>query len=323
MNVLLAFDDSPQSHAAASLLQTIQFPSRSTLYLLYVVETDKWAEGVEGKSMIHMRTVLAKAKSKETTKVWRFMNKLSETFSKPRMRVKPLISDGIPGGEILAAIEKYHIDLVVLGTRGRKGLKRFFLGSVSEWVLTEAPCSVLVVRKESEAWLKRSKGLKILMGTDGSPDAKFATEFIRQLTFPPSSNMMVCHVLEAQNAMETELSARLGVTGISELEKLRKELLQVREQQGDTLLNASVSRLRRRGLIVGHSLTYGHPADRLLTLAQRQKVDLVVVGSRGMTGLRRFFLGSVSHKLVRHAPSSVLVVRKPRAGNKTNPKKKN
>ena len=52
----------------------------------------------------------------------------------------------------------------------------------------------------------------------------------------------------------------------------------------------------------------GHPAARIVKMAQRQKMDLVVIGSRGLTGIKKFFLGGISHKVVKYSPQSVLVV---------------
>jgi len=321
MNVLMTVDNSSESQTAVSLLQSIRLPMGSSLFLLHVIEPKKWMEGIEGKSMIHLRSILSSAKSKEVDKAWQFINKAAESVRKPKLNVIPLVRDGIPGGEILSAIEKHRIDLVVLGTRGRTGLKRFLLGSVSEWVLTEAPCSVLIVRKKAGSVMKKSKSLNILIGTDGSVDGNAAIEFVRQLKFPESSHVTVCHVLEQQDSLQAELSARLTVTGSSNLKKLGTKIRQVREDDGNTLLNASVRRLNRRGLPVEKKLAHGHPADQMLTLAQRKKTDLLVVGSRGMTGLRRFFLGSVSHKLVQHAPCSVLVVRQPQESRRVNGKR--
>ena len=157
MNVLLTVDNSPESKTTGSLLQSMQLPANSSLFLLHVIEPKRWAEGIEGKSMIHLRSILSSAKSKEVDKAWQFINKAAESVRKPKLNVTPLVRDGIPGSEILSAIDTYRIDLVVLGTRGRTGLKRFLLGSVSEWVLTEAPCSVLIVRKKAGSSIKNPK----------------------------------------------------------------------------------------------------------------------------------------------------------------------
>ncbi len=73
----------------------------------------------------------------------------------------------------------------------------------------------------------------------------------------------------------------------------------------------------RRGRKVETLLVKGHAAEEILKTAKRIRADLVVVGSRGLTGLRRFLLGSVTHKVARHAPCSVLVVRQPSVHEKT------
>ena len=321
MNILLAFDNSPQSQAAANLLQCIQFPAGSKLFLLYVLEVQPCREGQEDHSELQRQTILSSARSKEEIEARKGLSKLAKSCRNTKLKTTPLIHNGIPGGAILSAIEKYKIDLAVLGTRGKTGLKRFLMGSVSEWVLTEAPCSVLIVRKDPKARKKRGNGLNLLIANDGSLDSKLAIDFTRQLKFPPTSNMTVCHVIEEQYSLRTELAARLGVTGKPEAAKLAIEILKVREHEGKELLNSSASRLKSGGRPIKKSLTHGHPADQLLTLAQGKKADVVVVGSRGITGLRRFFLGSVSNKVVSHAPCSVLVIRQPKASRRDRSRK--
>lgn len=62
-------------------------------------------------------------------------------------------------------------------------------------------------------------------------------------------------------------------------------------------------------LAVDRAVASGSPAEEILRAAERQRADLVVMGSKGLTGLKRVLLGSVSRKVARHAPCSVLVVR--------------
>ena len=312
MNVLLAVDTSPESLAALDILERVHWPVGSSLFLLYVIEPNQWAEGIEGKSMIHLRSILSSAKSKEVEKAWKLLRKLLATIQAPKVTVTPLVRDGIPGKEILSAISKNRIDLAVLGTRGRTGLKRFLLGSVSEWVLTEAPCSVLIVRKGARSKGKAPKGLHLVLGADGSPDSKAALEFVHHWKFAKPSRVTLVHVQEKLDALQTELSARLGVTGHAELTKFASEVRRSRQQEGQALLKKSANQLKRQGLRVKNLLLHGHPADQILKVTQSAKPDLLVVGSRGLTGLRRLFLGSVSHNLVEHAPCSVLIVRKPK-----------
>jgi nucleotide-binding universal stress UspA family protein len=68
-------------------------------------------------------------------------------------------------------------------------------------------------------------------------------------------------------------------------------------------------RLKSTGFSTAAVLAEGHPAPQIIRAAQQRRVDLVVLGSRGMTGVKRFLVGSVSRKVARHAPCSVMVVR--------------
>ena len=212
MNVLLALDTSLHSQAAANLIRTIQFPVKTNLYPLIVLEPKQWMDDLAGKHKLHLQSRLSSARAKETTEGRQFLNAQSETLWNSRLSITPLVTHGIPGGEILSAIEKYKIDLAVLGTHGRTGLNRFLLGSVSEWVLTEAPCSVLIVRGEIGNRVRKPKGLNILIGIDGSPDSEAAIQFISKIKLP-SSRVTVCHILQEQPALRKRTRLSLWSNG--------------------------------------------------------------------------------------------------------------
>ena len=78
------------------------------------------------------------------------------------------------------------------------------------------------------------------------------------------------------------------------------------------LLDRAAERARRAGVGADEVETYarqGDAADAILDVAEEQGCDLIVVGHRGMTGAKRFLLGSVPNKISHHAPCSVLIVR--------------
>jgi hypothetical protein len=89
-----------------------------------------------------------------------------------------LVKKGFPGEEILKAIQAKEVDLAVLGTRGYSKATGFLLGSVSQWVLQEAPCSVLIARNMPRE-KKNVQGLKLLLATDGSRDSQAAVDFLQ------------------------------------------------------------------------------------------------------------------------------------------------
>ena len=76
-----------------------------------------------------------------------------------------------------------------------------------------------------------------------------------------------------------------------------------------TLLERLENRFARHGPAVDHVFAQGDPAEEILRAAERHRADLIVMGSKGLTGLERYLLGSVSRKVARHASCSVLVVR--------------
>jgi nucleotide-binding universal stress UspA family protein len=77
----------------------------------------------------------------------------------------------------------------------------------------------------------------------------------------------------------------------------------------DATLADAVGRLEDSGLAVRTHAREGDPADAILDIAEEQDADLIVVGNKGMTGARRFLLGSVPNKISHYAPCSVLIVR--------------
>ena len=95
----------------------------------------------------------------------------------------------------------------------------------------------------------------------------------------------------------------------TEFAKLVKNLCGDRGSAGVRLLKDTRDALSSTTLKIQERIALGHEAQEILKAARQQKADLVIVGSKGLTGLRRFFMGSVAHTVSRHAPCSVLVVR--------------
>ena len=91
---------------------------------------------------------------------------------------------------------------MVLGTRGYSKATGFLLGSVSQWVLQEAPCTVLIARPMPPE-KKEGRGMNLLLATDGSRDSRAAVDFIKTVELPPSSQITILHVVK-KHIYETE-----------------------------------------------------------------------------------------------------------------------
>ena len=141
----------------------------------------------------------------------------------------------------------------------------------------------------------------IVVGTDGS---ETATEAVRQAAELAKS---VGASIDLVSAYEPVSSARLREEG-TEVPKDMEWMVNPREDVDSTLSEAA-DEIREHGVEVQTFAREGDPADAILDVAEERKAGLVVVGNKGMTGARRFLLGSVPNKVSHHAPCSVLIIR--------------
>ena len=140
----------------------------------------------------------------------------------------------------------------------------------------------------------------IVVGTDGSDTA---TEAVRQAIELARS---VGARIQLVSAYEPVTDARLHET-IHVPEDLHW-MVNPREDVEATL-EAAASEIRAAGIEVEVFARQGDPADAILDVAEERGSDLIVVGNKGMTGAKRFLLGSVPNKVSHHAPCSVLIIR--------------
>lgn len=231
-----------------------------------------------------------------------FLGKVEKTLSQQEVRVHALVKIGFPGEEILKIIHSKGIDLAVLGTRSYSRASGIFLGSVSQWVLQEAPCSVLIARNRPHKRLN-DRGVKLLLPTDGSPDAQAAVDFVNTVGLPPSSHIMIVHVIKKQ-VYETERALTTGRKNEKEFVKLAEEIFEARGREGSKLLDQTAQTLSSQNLAIQKRLAYGNPAAEILKAARHLKADLIVMGSQGATGVRRMFLDSVSDTMLSTVPDA-------------------
>jgi nucleotide-binding universal stress UspA family protein len=141
----------------------------------------------------------------------------------------------------------------------------------------------------------------IVVGTDGSETAK---EAVRQATELAKSLGAALYVV---SAYEPVPESRLR----SERQDAPDDLqwsINPREDVEATL-NTAADQIKEDGVKVEVFPREGDPADAILDVAEEQNADLIVVGNKGMTGAKRFLLGSVPNKVSHHAPCSVLIIR--------------
>jgi nucleotide-binding universal stress UspA family protein len=307
MKVLLAVEQTRISVGAIRILTRFTLPVGSDLFLLHVHPTPQKITGLAKERILRISHRVQAVQKEVHEQAHQFLGKVENTLRRQDVVFHSMVKHGFPGEEILKTIRTKDIDLVILGTRSFSQAAGFFLGSVSQWVLQEAPCSVLIARNRPHKKLN-NRGMKILLATDGSSDSQGGIDFVNRMGFPASSHIMILHVIQKQ-VYETERALITGRENKQEFAELAEEILGAREQQGVKLLEQTSNALSSHDVTIQKRLVFGNPASEILKAARMMKTDLIVMGSQGSTGVKRIILGSVANKVVRSAGTSVAVIR--------------
>ena len=202
---------------------------------------------------------------------------------------------GIPPGRAIVHLgEELGAGVVVVGSRGRGPMRRVVMGSVSSSVVHHAHCPVLVVRGEGRDYLQG----RILLALDGSEDSLAAARTAVDLADRLESELHVVYVGEIRPVYHPE---RHGYHALhEEFEKRAQELLDEQVKQVESA----------GGTVAKAHLRMGRPDEEIVVLGEEIAAGLIVTGSRGLGGIRRALMGSVSDSVVRHAHGPVMVVRR-------------
>jgi len=206
---------------------------------------------------------------------------------------RPIVDDGTAYSRIIEHAEEAGADLIVVGDRGATGLTRVLLGSVAERVIRYAHAPVLVARAAA------STG-KVLVATDLSDPSLPALTAAAREAVRKDVQVTALHCIEPVGVVA---APEYGIAWAPEVnQRIVKDAREGAEQQ---LAAAS----QRFDLQAKCRVVEGFPAATILSIAEELQAELIVIGTRGNTGLKRVLLGSVAEAVVRHAACSVLVVR--------------
>lgn|GEM_PF-2383510 len=223
------------------------------------------------------------------------LEKLKKKHSRGKCKIEIALKEGTVHEAVFKDLRENHCDLCVVGSHGRKGLRRLLLGSVAERLVRGAPVPVCVVKSTLPKGRKISK---IAFATDFSDASFIAFETFRHLVHESGAKGFVLHVLE-DSAWMADFAIPTAAVEENWI-KLREH----RKAQMAELLQG----LRSEKLKVEGKLLSGQPWTALSSFLKRNEIDLLVLGTHGYRGLDRFFMGSVAEKTVRMVESPVLVV---------------
>ena len=204
------------------------------------------------------------------------------------------VERGSAYSELVDRAEKWGADLIVVGNNGRADFKHLFLDSVAQKVARYAPCSALIARKDVEG--------VVLVATDLSDPAQLALHAGAQEASRRKRRLVVVHVSDTLSRRTAPAMALLGANPTVE----PPEVAQLRDNLARQIIETSLKSL---GAEADIRLVSGDPSEEILRLVLSLPAELLVLGTRGRSNVRRVMLGGVATHMVEGAPCSVLAVR--------------
>ena len=205
---------------------------------------------------------------------------------------KAYLRRGRTSNEVIALSKEIEADLLVVGSRGLGTVRRILMGSQSEEIVHHAQVPVIVLTGAEDFW----PPARIIIGEDFSDDARKAGELAAAIgKLYGAEGLLVYSHPDLPEVPPGE--ARSAVQNLTEMRERDKSMLEERASELEEILG-------RRPEI---RISGGYPANVLLEASQEVQPSLVAVGSRGLAGLIRTRLGSVSTKVVTAARGPVLV----------------
>jgi nucleotide-binding universal stress UspA family protein len=286
MNIVYATDGSDCARAAGRLLASLPLPADTQVTVLSALSGYDWVEPALFAEWALQGEALAQRDAEEAALP------LSRWGVPAVVRVRR----GSAAAAILNQAEEDRAALIVVGSHGKGALDRFLTGSVSERVARYAHASVLVARGE--------KLERVVVAVDGTESSEHALDALACLPLPEKLALTVVYVLPA-----SALAPPVSLVPSQNYEKLVDQYETEQRALAEQVVGCAGQRLRAAGRPVEVQIRYGAPAEQIVAAAQEIGADLIVVGAANRSALGRLFLGSVSGRVLSHAPCSVLVAR--------------
>jgi nucleotide-binding universal stress UspA family protein len=251
---------------------------------------------------LHVQTPAVNPMTEPAT--WAALEKSAEAETKkqretllmsfPGMQPEVIIEEGSLWSILKSVVEGNKIDLIVLGTRGRSGAGKFFLGSIAEEIFRQAPCAVLTVGPFAHAEPPRGGAFtEILYATDFNPESVAAASYAVSLAQEFQAHLTLVHVIGDAKAGELVHPEEL----VTSSTRLLRNIV------------APEAELWCEPRFV---VEKGPAAEKILEVANQRKSDLIVLGVHrpsGFPGAATHLPMAIAHKIVSHAPCPVLTVR--------------
>jgi nucleotide-binding universal stress UspA family protein len=306
MEILIGYDGSECAKAALQDLTRAGLPAEADVLVMSVADVflpppikkeDAFPQNVPAvvrRAHEHATRAVEKAHDLAQTA----KTQLAKLF--PRWEIRAEACGDSPAWALIKRAWQWKPNLIVVGSHGHSALGgRLILGSVSLRVLYEAGTSVRVARGQTKV---DQLPARIIVGIDGSSNSQAALNVVADRSWPKGSEARLVAALDTVLCLSpaAEESTDMKWFEVSD----ENDLISLRDT-----LEALADKLRNVGLTVSVELKKGDPKQILIEEAETWQADSIFVGAKGMRGIDRLLLGSVSAAVAARAHCSVEVVR--------------
>lgn len=309
MKILLAYDDGPSARSIINDLSNAGLPREGTEALVISVADvfipPRDSAEASGESKLYEPESFRRAHQRAGEVLEEVERKATEAAQQireifPHWNVQCLAVPDSPAWAIIRKADEWHPDLLVLGSKGIDKLAgRVPFGSISQTVFYEAPCSVRIAR---EPKTERNTSNRIVVGVDGSPNSFAALDACVAREWPPGTEVFLVMVSDAIGFIIPELCDPPASTVVDNLQAANVDRLR-------EVIETKAASIKARGLKPRIVHRTGKPKRVLLEEAERIGADMIFVGAKGVRGIQRLLLGSVSAAVAARANCSVEIIR--------------
>jgi nucleotide-binding universal stress UspA family protein len=309
--LLIGYDGSEHANAAIEDLPRAGLPQSIEAIVLTVadafyppaVDPNQWGSSPLDQKVRQkaeeMRARATKAREEAEAVARRGVTRIQKLF--PSWAVRAETDTNWPGWAIISKAEEWGADLVVLGAGKHSLIERIQRGSALRKVIGACERPVRVGRRSPRY---SEPSVRIIIGLDGSPDSESAADAVAERMWPDGS---AAHLL-------TVLDNRLSFLTPSVIPRLARwsSPADSADDQAwiERMMKATSEKLQKLGLKTTSEVLTGSPSQRLLDAAVDWQADCIFLGARGLSGIERFFIGSVCSEVATEASCSVEIVRR-------------
>src|SRR5579859_516721 len=280
--ILFATDLSENAHAALPILSTIAHQYHSKVCLAHIRPSASFP-------MVSPDTLLM-IEARKRNAVKERMNELVRKPELAGLQTEILLKNGTPGEELERLVRDRHIDLVIVTTHGRTGFKRFFMGSVAEYLFRHLNCPVLTIGPHiAQRFIRQKEIRSILYPTDLSPESQAIFPYLALIAHEYRAAIKVLHVLPHEASRNPDVH--------SLAEPLRQEM--------ECIMRPKLS----SSCCVEFVVDIGDPIERILAHAHDDNVDLIGLGVRKALEISTHLPGTVAYRIAVEAECPLLTLR--------------